>query len=323
MALLSKYSVIESNDLAELQEMITDFSGPVRLKINQKGAEVAANMAVAMVGEQPVLHGTFGAARVDWHSDGECDDTMLLFAPTAGGGEITHLGQTWGLSTNTGMMRDLGLEATAYQEQFHSFVLPISKDKIREHARNLGGDHLGLVPVEFDPVADFSTTGGKMLKQYLNFIASSLNDGVLDQGNALMTSQICDLLMTQVLTQMKNNVQDMLTGQNVAHVVPRYVKRAQDYIHSNPAEALDMNTLSQIAGCSYRTLQRGFAEAFDQTPHQYIRKVRLQFVRRELLDIDNKLSIMAIARKWGFGHMGRFAQEYAQEFGHRPTETTR
>jgi len=70
-------------------------------------------------------------------------------------------------------------------------------------------------------------------------------------------------------------------------------------------------------------LQRGFIDAFGLAPRQYIRKIRLQFVRRELVSADNNLSIAAVARKWGFGHMGRFAQEYAQEFGERPKQTSR
>jgi len=262
MAVLSKFTVMRSSDLAELQEMISNFSSPVQLTINRKGDEVDANMAVAQVGDMPMMHGTFGEVRVDWHSEGECLDTMLLFAPTKGGGEITHLGQTWDLSTDVGMMRDLSIEATAYQEQFHSFVLPISKAKIRDHARCLGGEQLGLCPVEFDPVADFTTKGGQLIKQYLAYVANALDHGLIDIENALVTSQMCDLLLTQLLTQMKNSAQGALTGQDVVHVVPRHVKRAQEYIHVNPAEALDMNSLSMIAGCSYRTLQLSYLAAW-------------------------------------------------------------
>lgn len=323
MALHSKFTVIRSQDVAQLQEVVSDFSSPVRLSIHRKGEEVDADMALAMIGDQPFLHGTFGAARVDWQSAGECNETMILFVPTKGWGEITHLGRTWELTTGQGMMRDLGIEATAYQEQFYSFVLPISKTRISEHARSLGGDRLGLYPVEFDPLADFTTPGGQMIRQYVHFLANSANHGLMDQQNTLVTSQARDLLMTQILTQLKSNMQDILTGQEVSRVVPRHVKRAQDCIHANPSETLDMVSLSEISGCSYRTLQRGFIDAFGVTPRQYIRKVRLQSVRNELLSAESNLSVSAIARKWGFGHMGRFAQEYAQEFGERPTETVR
>ncbi|MFV1850400.1 MAG: AraC family transcriptional regulator [Thalassospira sp.] len=323
MALLSKFTVLQSRDLSELQEMVSSFSSPVRLTLNRKGEEVDANMAIAQIGDVPLMYGTFGEARVDWHSDGECTDTMLMFAPIEGGGEITHRGQSWRLSKETGMMRDLGIEATAYQEKFHSLVMPISKLSLREHARNLGGEQFGLYPIEFNPTADFTTTGGKMIKQYLLYLANALDHGLIDVGNVLLTSQMRDLLLTQILTQMDSSVRDALTGRETALVVPRHVKRAQEYIHAHTGEALDMQTLSEAAGCSYRTLQRGFFDAFGLTPNQYIRKIRLQFVRNDLIGADIGTPIASIARKWGFGHMGRFSQEYAREFGELPTDTVR
>ncbi|SOC24434.1 AraC-type DNA-binding protein [Thalassospira xiamenensis] len=323
MVLHSKFTVIRSKDLAELQEFVSDFSSPLRLRINRKGDEIDADMALAMIGNQPFLHGTFGTARVDWQSAGEGSDTMMLFVPTDGWGEITHLGRTWDLTPNQGMMRDLSIETTAYQEQFHSYVLPISKTRIREHARNLGGELMGLYPIEFDPVANLTTSGGQMIRHYMQFLASSLNHGLMDKPNKLVTSQACDLLLTHILTQLKSNVQDILTGQEVSRVVPRHVKRAQDYIHANPSETLDMVSLSETAECSYRTLQRGFIDAFGLTPRQYIRKVRLQLVRNDLMSTDVTDPVATIAQRWGFGHMGRFAQEYIQEFGERPTKTAR
>jgi transcriptional regulator GlxA family with amidase domain len=30
-----------------------------------------------------------------------------------------------------------------------------------------------------------------------------------------------------------------------------------------------------------------------------------------------------VARKWGFGHYGRFAADYARRFGRKPSETLR
>lgn len=323
MGLHSKFTVVRSKDLAELQEFVSDFSSPLQLRVNRKGEEVDADMALAMIGDQSFLHGTFGTARVDWQSAGEGNDTMILFVPTDGWGEITHLGRTWDLTPDQGMMRDLSIEATAYQEQFYSYVLPISKTRIREHARSLVGELVGLYPIEFDPVVDLTAPGGQVIQHYMQFLANSLNHGLIDEPNKLVTSQACDLLLTQILTHLKSNVRDILTGQEVSRVVPRHVKRAQDYIHAHPSDTLDMASISEIAECSYRTLQRGFIDAFGLTPRQYIRQVRLQLVRNDLMSADLTESVASIARRWGFGHMGRFAQEYMQEFGERPIQTAR
>jgi AraC-like DNA-binding protein len=44
----------------------------------------------------------------------------------------------------------------------------------------------------------------------------------------------------------------------------------------------------------------------------------------ELVAADPELTTAtAIARKWCFGHYGRFAAEYARRFGRKPSETLR
>jgi transcriptional regulator GlxA family with amidase domain len=35
------------------------------------------------------------------------------------------------------------------------------------------------------------------------------------------------------------------------------------------------------------------------------------------------MALGTVARKWGFGHYGRFAAEYARRFGRKPSETLR
>ncbi|NVJ90603.1 MAG: helix-turn-helix transcriptional regulator, partial [Methylocystaceae bacterium] len=90
--------------------------------------------------------------------------------------------------------------------------------------------------------------------------------------------------------------------------------------HAHASEKLDMAILSKVAECSYRTLQRGFMSAFGVTPIQYIRKVRLQSVYNEIKYAPETVPVSSIARKWGFAHMGRFAQEYQKEFGVYPKD---
>jgi AraC-like DNA-binding protein len=56
----------------------------------------------------------------------------------------------------------------------------------------------------------------------------------------------------------------------------------------------------------------------------YLRQVRMARAHEELLAADPELTTAsAIARKWGFGHYGRFAAEYARRFCRKPSETLR
>jgi len=318
---LSNYVVLKSSDVDEVEEMISHLSTPFKMNIKGDHSGFDTRIAVADVGDVRIMHSSFGEVGIEIASEGETDDGLLLFLPTVGGGSITHLKKEWEYSEHQGIFRDLGRHSVAYQENFHTYAIPLSKKKLREHALRLGGDKLSLVPLEFDPAADFSSEGGLLLRQTLEFTAQAMDGPLRNMDGELIKSQMSDLIMTQILTQLASTVQDRLNGREVSNILPRSVKRAQDYIHAHPANKLDMSTLAEVAGCSYRTLQRGFLDAFDATPQQYIRKIRLIEVRRELLSSGPKDNVANIARRWGFAHMGRFAQEYAKEFGEFPSET--
>jgi transcriptional regulator GlxA family with amidase domain len=54
----------------------------------------------------------------------------------------------------------------------------------------------------------------------------------------------------------------------------------------------------------------------------YLRRLRLDHVRAELLKADPRLvSVTEVATRWGFLHQSRFAQQYRQRFGELPSAT--
>lgn len=73
-------------------------------------------------------------------------------------------------------------------------------------------------------------------------------------------------------------------------------------------------------GVSRRTVQYAFQHVLNLNPVAYLRAVRLNHVRRALRAGE---SVTAAATKWGFLHLGNFAQDYRAMFGELPSETTR
>ena len=75
---------------------------------------------------------------------------------------------------------------------------------------------------------------------------------------------------------------------------------------------------------SRRTLQNSFRQVADTTPVDYLRCVRLNFVRRQLMStraVD--LNIAQAAADRGFTHLSHFAQRYRALFGELPSQTLR
>jgi transcriptional regulator GlxA family with amidase domain len=96
-----------------------------------------------------------------------------------------------------------------------------------------------------------------------------------------------------------------------------------ELIEAQPERDLTLAELAQAAGTTARALQRGFKDVVGMSPTAYVRAVRMDRVREELLAGGPSLSVTDIAMKWGFFHLGRFAQQYKERFGVLPSQTAR
>jgi AraC family transcriptional regulator, ethanolamine operon transcriptional activator len=89
----------------------------------------------------------------------------------------------------------------------------------------------------------------------------------------------------------------------------------------SPPSVIDLCERLRI---SRRTVQNSFRAVTETTPVNYIRCIRLNGVRRELLGSHaGELSIGDAAGRWGFFHLSHFAADYQALFGELPSQTRR
>lgn len=89
----------------------------------------------------------------------------------------------------------------------------------------------------------------------------------------------------------------------------------------NPPSVVD---LCQRLRVSRRSVQNGFRSVTETTPINYIRSIRLNGVRRELMNTcSGEVSIGDAAARWGFFHLSHFAADYQELFGELPSQTRR
>ncbi len=102
------------------------------------------------------------------------------------------------------------------------------------------------------------------------------------------------------------------------------VRGAVDFIRANAHLPISIIEIAQAAGLSARGVQDAFRRTMRTTPLAYLRAVRLERVREELLGAaGDGATVAEIARRWGFAHLGRFAGLYAERFGEAPSATLR
>lgn len=100
-------------------------------------------------------------------------------------------------------------------------------------------------------------------------------------------------------------------------------QRAEALILAEPDAPHTLRSLARAAGTSERSLCRSFRRLRGCSPLAAVRRVRLQFVRRDLLAAGPEARVTDVAMRWGFYHLGRFSRLYAAQFGELPSATHR
>jgi AraC-like DNA-binding protein len=105
---------------------------------------------------------------------------------------------------------------------------------------------------------------------------------------------------------------------------PAAVRDAMDIIEARPHLPLTTATLATQCHVSVRTLQAGFQRHLAMSPMDYLRLVRLRRAHRDLRSPHPAHStVAAIAHRWGFTHLGRFAAAHKKMYGVTPLQTLR
>lgn len=103
---------------------------------------------------------------------------------------------------------------------------------------------------------------------------------------------------------------------------PQTVRRAMAYVNSHPDEPLTVGDMAAAAGVGPRALQIAFRRHLNITPRQYLRRVRLDLARRDLL-AGTYPTVAETAMRWGCGSQSRFAALYRSAYGESPVQTLR
>ena len=324
MAYLSNHTVMATDDMDELHDAVAGLTGRHQFDVRGDRTALSARIAVASIGELNLLHFGYGDVRIDVSSGEEGDDGLLFYVVTGGGGNLRRGNTEMDFSTTRGVVRDLSRSIMVTQEGLSGFALPLSKESMRRHAHAVIGADVGTTPVVFDQGIDMTAPGGRQFRNTVHFVANALDGPLREMDNPILARQMEELLLTQILTLLPNSFSDAIAGCATRVALPYHVKRARDYIHDHAHTAVGIADIAAAARCGYRTVQNAFKNVYGMSPMAYLRLVRLKRVHGALLDGgENGATIAKIARAWGFGHMGRFAEMYRRQFGELPSETVR
>lgn len=207
-----------------------------------------------------------------------------------------------------------------WQPDTEQLILKIPRSSLESHLGELLGRSVAEV-LDFDFGLDLTTATGASLFSAVQFLAAELDrpGGLAEMP--LAREQLESFVMTQLLHAGRHQLSPALAAP--AETV-RYGRLAPvvEYMQANADEPLTPQELARVGCMSVRTLHASFQQTFGESPMSYLRRLRLDHVRTELLRSDPALvRVTQVAMRWGFFHQSRFAQQYRDRFGELPSAT--
>ena len=160
---------------------------------------------------------------------------------------------------------------------------------------------------------DVRKGGSAWLESSLRFAAEEV--GASKAGRAIVLAKLSELLFVEVV---RRYVDTLPEGQKnwLAGLRDRFLGRALQLLHRNPARAWTVDELAREVGLSRSALAQRFSEYLDQPPMQYLAQWRLLVAAQQLR--DGMAPITDVASDAGYESEAAFNRAFKREFGLPP-----
>ena len=143
-------------------------------------------------------------------------------------------------------------------------------------------------------------------------------------ASPLIIGSAARLLAAAVLVAFPNSWDTDPAARDRTDASTATLRRALAFIDEHAARDISVADVAAAAHVTIRAVQIAFRRHYGTTPAGYLRRVRLDRARRDLLAADPaRESVTAVAYRWGFASPGQFTPAYQQAYGVTPDQTLR
>ena len=193
----------------------------------------------------------------------------------------------------------------------------LTNDTVKFRIVTIKKDRLGsLLPLLENAIHNTIRDTNKVLSTTLKEVWEEFTSEIQKEKKDFLNAEekilkvIKELLSTQI-----PKVQKLTVGEKVC------LKICED-IYKYIDAKVNIKSLSKEYNISEKTMQTSFKSLYGVTPSKFIRQMKLNHVYHSLkYKNDKKESVIKIAHKWGFTHMGHFSSYYKKLFEETPTQT--
>lgn len=250
----------------------------------------------------------------------EPPDLYALYVPLAGAMEFKQRSRTIVSAPGALIACDLAkVDSILLQENRSHIGVAFSRDAITRQLAELID-----APVDrnFDLLAEISAEQDNgSLATMCGLVWSSLEANPDEGAGSRSNEMLLRAIMVRLLESVPHKYSHRMNRER-SPAMPRHVKIAIEFMVAHVLLPLTIDEIATAAGVSARSLQLAFQEFKGTTPLGYLRRLRLENARQDLMvAADENESVGAIAKRWGFSNVARFSTLYKNVFGETPRQT--
>jgi AraC-like DNA-binding protein len=314
----AEITLFTSADIDHARSVLNRFYYPIVVGVPAGAADFGLDLRVIQLGPLTVGQLSFGGPVTLVASD---LDAYHLTMPTAGRMTARHAGAevTTG-PAGAAIFGPVGGVFTSHEAHSSELDLKIERAALEAELSGLLGRPV-TGPIDLPAQLDLAGGEGRSWQRMVLLLRDELDCPESLVRKPLIAGQLRHSILAGLLYAAPHRYYDELTAPAQAGP-PRAIRRALDAIHDEPERPFTVIDLAETAGIGVRSLQEGFRRHLGCAPMAYLQRTRLERAHDALLAADPAtVTVAAVAHRWGFAHLGRFASVYRSRFGVCPSDS--
>ena len=320
---LQRHQLFHTHDVDEARECVARIFCPHGLSTAQPRAALDARHHSALLHRDVRLNYVQYGPSVDIEP-GYLGDFYLLQIPLRGGATVRCGSQQVAADrTMASLPSPTERLSMRWENDSPHLIVRFTQAALQRQLEQLAQSALHG-PLVFDLGLRLDAPALAPVLNFVQYLCTTLDGEQAFGAAAALAEQAENYLLSSLLLLAPHNHSRALAADGQRSLLPRSVRRAQDFMQDNVAEPVSLAELCAQLGVSARALQTAFREHTGQSPMAYWRDVRLDRVRAALQSVSEPCSganVSRVAADHGFLHLGHFAAHYHERFGETPVQT--
>lgn len=319
---VASLSEVYTHDVEEAADLVTRAYAPHRLEVRDTGG-FGMYMKLMRAGRMNIGHTSFDSYSIILQAPPMLTYYALSFT-SHGSLQVKSGGQTANVTPATAVIiaPTDALQFDSASPNCKLLSVRLDRTVLQDELAAMLGRPVGR-PVLFDFTADLSRGPGAHVARAVRIACDEISEPEGIAHNAILASRLEQLVCSSLLVSQAHSYSEEL-AQDDRPALPAAVRTVVDVVEADPMAVTTAGDMARIGTVSLRSLEQGFIQSLGVSPMAYLRQVRLARVRADLRHADPATTtVSAVAHRWGFFHLGRFAATYQAAYGCRPSDDLR